>query len=249
VLIVLLGLVPLAMVSVVRQQKPWYMLPAIAPMALFAARSVVSGFRARRAFAGRVLPGALLALGMVLPGVTAGLSAFPWLAVGLSAASALTGFWATPALQRAGAALFAGALAVSAAASLSIVNPHVNLLRANDPVELRRLAEMLPSKEDLPGPMVVNFRHYPLNTLMFYARRDSVQLRDFSLQPVAPNARIVGVLSGGGCREFLSGLEVRSVGEHAGHEIIVLRNLANEAVVPAAASVAPPVPGSGATEE
>jgi len=249
VLIVLLGVVPLVMVSVVRQQKPWYMLPAIAPMALFAARSVVSGFQARRALAGRVLPGLLLALGMMLPGVSAGPSGFPWLALGLSAASVLAGFRATPALQRAGAALFAGALAASAAASLSIANPHVNLVRRNDPTDIRRLAEMLPAKEDVPGPMVVNFRHYPLNTLMFYARRDSVQLRDFSSQPVAPNARFVGVLSGGGSREFLSELEVRSAGAHAGHEILVLRNPAGEAVVPASASGAPSAPGTGASGE
>jgi len=94
--------------------------------------------------------------------------------------------------------------------------------------------------------LVVNFRHYKLNSLMFYAHQDSVQLKDFCQQPIAPGARYLGVLAGGECREFLRGLAVESLGEYAGYELVVIQNRGTEPVTP---GLPPNVPAGEAADE
>ncbi|MGD9781524.1 MAG: ArnT family glycosyltransferase [Kiritimatiellia bacterium] len=240
ILIALVGLVPLAMVSTVRQQMPWYMLPAVVPMALFAARILVGLVQGGAPLALRLAPCVLLAAGTFLPGVYAGPPALPGGVLAAAILAAALGLARGEKLRRTGGGVFAVGLALAlAGGGLSVANPYVNMHRARDSEPMRRLAELLPSAGDVPGPMIVNFRHYPLNSLMFYARRNSEQLRLFSQRPVAPGASYAGVLVGGGCREFLQGLEVRSIAEYAGHEIIVVRNAALEPVVPMPPLVAP----------
>lgn len=240
VLVALVGLVPLAMVSTVRQQMPWYMLPAVVPMALFAARIAVGLVQGGAPAALRLAPCVLLAAGAFLPGVYAGPPAVPGWVVASAILAAALGLARGEKLRRTGGAVFAAGLALAlAGGGLSAANPTVNLHRARDSEPMRRLAELLPPAAELPGPMIVNFRHYPLNSLMFYARRNSEQLRPFSQRPVVPGAAYPGVLVGGGCREFLQGLEVRSIAEYAGHEIVSIRNAAAGPVVPVPPSAAP----------
>ena len=242
VLIALAGLVPLAMVSTVRQQMPWYMLPAVVPMALFAARIAVGLIQGGASPALRLAPCVLLAAGTFLPGVYAGPPAISRGVLAAAVLAAALGLARAEALRRAGGAVFAAGLALAAAGSLSVANPAVNVHRARDSEAMRGIAALLPPAGDVPGPMIVNFRHYPLNSLMFYARRNSEQLRPFSQRPVAPGASYVGVLVGGGCREFLRGLDVQTVAECAGHEIVVVRNASPEPVVPVPPSAAASAP-------
>ena len=242
VLIALVGLVPLAMVSLVRQQMPWYMLPAVVPMSLFAARIAVGLMQGRYPLALRILPCLLLAAGTRLPGVYSVPSVLPGLVGAAASLAAVLGLGRSDQLRQTGGVFFALGLALALASGLSVANPNVNMHRARDSEPLRHLAELLPATGAIPGPMIVNFRHYPLNSLMFYAHRNSVQLSGFSQQAVAPGARFVGVLAGGGCREFLQGLEVQSIGEYAGYEIISIWNPSSEAVVPV-----PPAPVAAAT--
>lgn len=236
-LIALLGVVPLVMVSLVRQQKQWYMLPAVVPMALFAARLLICVLRGDGPLACRVLPGVLLLIGLWLPGVRTGPPALFWSAAVLATASVASVF-----LRRTwhpiGGGVLVGGMVLTTWVGLSVENPLINLLRPQDPSVLRRLAGLLPTADAMPGALVVNFRHYPLNTLMFYARRDSVQLRTWSRSNVAPGTRQLGVLVGGGCREFFQGLDVKSLAEHGGYEIVVLVNRSSGPVVPGAAAPA-----------
>lgn len=235
-LIVLVGVVPLAMVSLVRQQMAWYMLPTVVPMALFAARVTVRLAGGGYPPALRLLPCALLAAGTWIPGAYRGPAALPGLVTAAAGLAAVLGLGRRERLRRAGGLVFAAGLAAAVVGGLSASNSHVNMQRARDSRSLRELAERLPSVAEAPGRMIVNFRHFPLNALMFHARRDSQLIREFSPQDVAPGTRRVAVLEGGGCREFFQGLDVRSVAEHAGFEILVVENIAPESGVPGATS-------------
>jgi 4-amino-4-deoxy-L-arabinose transferase-like glycosyltransferase len=238
-LIALVGVVPLVMVSLVRQQKQWYMLPAVVPMALFAGRMTVGILRGEGRLAFRVLPGALLCVGLLLPNVCVGPPVLRWLAGAAVVAAVVLGVL-RPSRPRTAGAAFSIGLVVATATGLSMANPLVNLLRPRDSVTSQRLAELLPTTDAMPGYMVVNFEDYPLNTLMFYTRRNSRMLRAFSRQSVPPGARYVGVLVKDRYRDFLRGLEVRVLAEHAGHEVVSIANASTEPITPCApAEVAP----------
>ena len=231
-LIFLLGFVPLVMVSLVRQQMSWYMLPAIVPMSLFAAQIVVGMLQGRYSGFLRFLFGLLLAAGLVLPFVYTGPAI---IRVMIGAAAGLTvvlGLNSRKMLRQAGGGVFLVGLVLAWRGGLALDNPYVNMLRARDSTPLRQLAHLLPDTNAVPGRMVVNFRHYPLNSLMFYARRDSQQLGVFAQQEVAPDVPYLCVLEGGGCREFLQGLEVQTLTNFAGYEVVLIRNVSSTNVIP-----------------
>ena len=233
VLIALAGLVPMILISLVRQQMSWYMLPAVVPMALFAAQVV-------RSLAGpgyppilRLAACLLLAAGTRLPGAFSGPKALPWLVCAAAAAGAMLALARRPRVRIAGGAAFHLGLALALAGGLSAANPRVNRFAYRHSGDMRELAGHLPPADIIPGPFVANFRHFPLNSLMFYARRDSLQLRPFSKTPLPAGRQLAGVLVGGGCREFLRGVEVQSLTNFAGYEIILIRNATPGSVVPA----------------
>ncbi len=237
-LLVLLGVVSMVMVSMVRQQMYWYMLPAVVPMALLSARVVVG--RGHGIYL-RLLAGVFLAAGALLPTSWIGPPAWRWIAAGSGILSALLWTaWRSVAGRRASIVVFSLGLAGALIGGLSADNPKVNLHRPRDAAPLRELARRLPDARTVPGRIVVNFRHYPLNTLMFHARRDSVQLREFGRQTIPPGAEYVGVFAGGGCREFLRGLEVRTLSDHAGYEIVSIRNATASNLNPGLSSPEPP---------
>jgi 4-amino-4-deoxy-L-arabinose transferase-like glycosyltransferase len=232
-LVLLAGLVPLVMVSVVRQQKEWYMLPAVVPLALLAAHASARCLRGDGPRGVRWGAFLCLAAGPWVPGAGTGPLVLRILASALALAAAAVGGRHSARRRWTAGICFAAALVLTVLVALSPSNPSVNLMRRRDSSTLRALADRLPPVAAVPGPLVVNFRHYPLNSLMFYARRHSLQLRTFTRRGVAPGARFVGVLIGGGCREFFRGLDVRSLGEQAGYEIVLIANTTEREVIPA----------------
>jgi hypothetical protein len=233
ILLTLAGLVPLILVSLVRQQMSWYMLPAVVPLAVFAAAVVRHTLRPATPPILRVTACLLLAAGTRLPGVYAGPPALP----GLVCTAAVAGIALTlprnPRLRLAAGGFTILCLSLALAGGLSLANPIVNQFGFRSSETMRQLAHHLPPFGTVPGPFVANFRHFPLNALMFYTRRDSRQLRPFSKTPLPPGRPVAGVLVGGGCREFLQGVDVQSLTNFAGYEIILIRNTAPDAVIPA----------------
>ncbi|NLN01145.1 MAG: phospholipid carrier-dependent glycosyltransferase [Lentisphaerae bacterium] len=236
ILLALAGLVPLVLVSLVRQQMPWYMLPAVVPLAVFTAAAVRHILRPASPPVLRVTACLLLAAGSFLPGVYSGPRTLP----GLVCAAAIAGIVLTlprsPRLHSAAAGFTLLGLVLALAGCLSTANPRVNQFAFRSSETMRDLAQHLPPAATAPGAFVANFRHFHLNSLMFYCRRDSVQLRPFSQAPMPPGRAVAGVLKGGGCREFLQAVDVQSLTNHAGYEVILIRNTAQEAVVPAVGS-------------
>jgi len=245
-LVALAGAVPLVMVSLVRQQMSWYMLPAVPPMAIIAAWLTTRLLQRSAPLTLRLVAGALLAAGVWLPNVYARPTAWPALVCVLAAVSMLAAVGRREAWQRLSGAAFGLGLAAALTGSLSLQNPHVTVMRLRDSSEIRVIAQRLGAVTPTGNPLVVNFRHYKLNSLMFYAHQDSVQLKDFCQQPIAPGARYLGVLAGGECREFLRGLAVESLGEYAGYELVVIQNRGTEPVTP---GLPPNVPAGEAADE
>ena len=232
ILLALAGLVPLILVSLVRQQMSWYMLPAVVPLAVFAAAVVRHTLRPASPPILRVTACLLLAAGTRLPGVYTGPRALPGLVCAAAVAGIVLSLPRNPRFRPAAGGFTILALSLALAGSLSLANTRVNLFGFRSSETMRQLAEHLPPAGTAPGAFVANFRHFPLNALMFYTRRDSRQLRPFSKTPLPPGQPVAGVLVGGGCREFLQGVDVQSLTNFAGYEIILIRNTAPDAVIP-----------------
>lgn len=232
-LLALAGLVPLILVSLVRQQMTWYMLPAVAPLAVFTAAVACRAARPDSPPVLRVTICLLLAAGTRLPGVFNVPPAIPRLVCASAAAGIVLTLPRNRHIRRAAGIVTLLGLSLALGGGLSIANPRVNLFGFRSSERMRQMADHMPPAGAAPGPFVANFRHYPLNALMFYARRDSLQLRPFSKTPMPPGQTVAGVLVGGGCREFLQGVDVQSLTNFAGYEIILIRNPRPEAVIPA----------------
>ncbi len=243
-MVLLAGAVPLVLVSLVRQQMSWYMLPAVPPMAIMTAQLTTRLLQRAAPLALRLVAGGLLAAGVALPHVYAGPPALPKFVLALATLSAVAAVGRREPWQRISGAAFGLGLVAALAGSLSIQNPYVTVMRARDSSEMRVIADRLAAEAPTDHPLVVNFRHYKLNSLMFYAHRDSVQLGAFCQSPVAAGSRHLGVLAGGGCREYLRGLEVESLGEYAGHEWVAICNRQAEPVIPGLPAQAPAAEGA-----
>jgi 4-amino-4-deoxy-L-arabinose transferase-like glycosyltransferase len=240
-LLYLLLVTPLLMAGLVRQEKYWYCIPAVAPAAIFGARAVTALWRGRHARPAAVLVCVLLAAGTFLP---AAYSGRPFAARGVRAAAAVAaallaaGGTAPP--RRHARAAFLLALALAVASGLSPRNEAVRLHRPMDPTPYRALADTVRALPPTHHPVVVNFRHYPLNTFMFYARCHSVPLREFSRRPCPPGETRYGVLVSGCWEDFLRGLETRPLATLHGFDIVRIANTSAAADIPPPAAMANP---------
>ena len=217
-LLTLIGLVTLLMVSSVRQQMSWYMLPTIPPLAIMTAHVF------RRLLAGdgtawyRLPPCLLLAGGMFLPNVYVGPPLALKLVVSGAVVAAILAAIPGKHIARVGGGLFGLALVLALAGSLSLTNPYVNRLRIRDASDMRQLAKLLPN--EFPGPLVVNFRHYPLNALMFYAHRNHLNTTQYAELDIAAGAVSLGVFTGRGYKDLLPANEVEKIAQVGGYDIV-----------------------------
>lgn len=220
------ALVPLALICCVRQQMHWYCLPMVLPLAVLTA--VLLTRHARQpgsrllAFA---IPALLLA-GTFLPRVFAdGVQpAIIWTARGLALTALVAG--CAGRTRPHGSRL---ALATAVAVAIAPASASVRLHAPRDAAPFRELARLLPAGT---APVVVNFRHYPQNCLMFYSRRDTVQLRSWARQPVQPGGRADAVLQGEGFGALLHDLRRTRLATVGDYRVLSLSNATHAVVRP-----------------
>ncbi|MGH7899221.1 MAG: ArnT family glycosyltransferase [Candidatus Binatia bacterium] len=214
-LLYLYGLITLILVTAVRQQMTWYCLPVVVPMAILAGKLLVDLFRGELPRAVVVAASVLLSAGTFVPGAYLPQTGLIW-GVRAAALFAIALVLAGKRLEPHAAAAFGLGLALAVAGGLSLRNPQVNLHNPRDSSLYRHLAAVLCDQEQFPGRLIVDFRHFPQNALMFYSGRDTAQLhrvsRDAFRQPRC------AVLQGEGYQEHLAGRDVtvlRRVGDYS----------------------------------
>ncbi len=193
--LVALAVGALLLTNMVGQQMYWYIVPPSVPFLL------MTGAVAGGVLAGRwtrwqaALALALLLAGLALPRVVLPRDRWWALAAALAGVSAMGGcLWRGPASRwtRVPAAL---ALALTVRAGLSFENDRINFFRPRSSAELKQLAAAIPKDDNARYPLVVDFRYFPMNALMFYADRTAIQAAEMEQRAPPEANRLHAVLA------------------------------------------------------
>jgi len=115
------------------------------------------------------------------------------------------------------------ALVLAIFAGLSSRNDTVNLSRYRDCRREYRLASAIREAADVPGRLVLNFRHYPANCLSFYAQRNFEDFRRFLRREMAPAGVRLAVFKGNDYGK-IRGIEVRLLRREGDYHLLRLEN-------------------------
>ncbi len=243
--LVLSILIPFFMVSLVRQQEVWYIFPMIPPMAMFAGDAIVGFCLRPPARYGRILLGAFLALGCWETGVKVGNHFL------LLREEFLVYFVSVAALvimvvviigkgKKIQSAMGIMLVFLTSLAFLGINAPKFRRTALSymhrDATRWKDIGIQLRSLKKVETPIVINFRYFPRNVIMFYSQYNSIQLRRFSHKVIFPGEVYYGVLlMVPTCYLFLKGLQVHRIRQFASKcpiDILKIENVSSHPVVP-----------------
>ena len=237
-------LIPFFMISLVRQQEVWYIFPIIPPMALFAG-DVISNLAMRARTKSTVsLLGIFLAVGCWFAGGNPGHHLSPHfkeflryliLFVALIFSSVVVKVYDKR--KR-----FFGIFLVILISS-AFIGINAPKFRRTALAYMHRKAALwktigleLRGLKKVDTPIVVNFRFFPRNVIMFYAHYDSMQLRRFSHKVIPPGEVYYGVLlMVPTCWQFLRGLKVDRIRRYPYKlpiDLLRMENISSHPIVP-----------------
>jgi hypothetical protein len=165
--------VGMLLTNTVKQQMFWYIIPGVIPPVIFIALVVWAALTGRVGRFVYLCVCVLVFLGTCLPGVyTAPMHV--WI-VRISLLLAVPGAFLPADLKRAGRTMLVVALVFAAWGGMSFENRNVNFTIVRDSADLKHLGQLIAGSDYQPGPLVLDFKHYPMNTLMFYSGRTAIQ--------------------------------------------------------------------------
>jgi 4-amino-4-deoxy-L-arabinose transferase-like glycosyltransferase len=172
----LLLVVGMLLSNTVKQQMYWYIIPGVIPLAVFTALAVWAALIGRLNRTTYTAICALVFAGTYLSGAYTG-PVYIWI-VRIAVLVAAIGGFLPAELKRAGRAALVVALVFVAWSGMSFENRNVNFAKIRDSSDLKHLAMSIPEPDDNAGPLVLDFRHYPMNVLMFYSHRNAIQVSE-----------------------------------------------------------------------
>jgi len=238
-------IVPFFMISLVKQQEVWYIFPMIPPMALFAGHVVSRMVHVRSSYTKYLisLMGMLLAVGFWGSGGKAGnhfLSFFEFIKYFVPITALIISGVVIGGKKNVERFLGKVLLFIISLGFLGLNAPKFRMTALSymhrDATLWRNIGLQLRRQKRVNTPVVMNFRYFPRNVIMFYAHYNSIQLRSFSHKVILPGEVYYGVLlMVPTCRLFLKGLQVQKIKQFPFKcplDLLRIKNVSPYAVIP-----------------
>jgi hypothetical protein len=143
---------------------------------------------------------------------------YVWI-VRISLLLAVPGAFLPAEFKRAGRTMLVVALVFAAWGGMSFENRKVNFTIIKDSADLKHLGRSIAESDYQPGPLVLDFKYYPMNTLMFYSGRTAIQASEL---PESDIAECYGVFEDKGYEE-IPGYKSQMIRQSGKYDLVELK--------------------------